>query len=250
MRNFVFKTLIVIAVTLNTCVTLTSGAVREKEWKEVDDAVTKGLPRTAIEKIEPIISAALKEKAYGEAAKAIAKKIILEASIQGNKPEEKIIRMEEYLKTAPTEIKPLLLTIQANWYWHYFQNNRWRFMRRTATAEQPGKDFTTWDLPRLFAEIDKIFSQALSSAELLKKTPVAQFDDLLVKGTVPDAYRPTVYDFIAYKALEFYTSGEQAAANPSDAFEISADPPIFGSAEEFLKWKPETTDVTSPKLQA
>ena len=29
-------------------------------------------------------------------------------------------------------------------------------------AEAPGKDFTTWDLPRLFAEIDKRFSEALS----------------------------------------------------------------------------------------
>ena len=37
----------------------------------------------------------------------------------------------------------------------------------------PGKDFTTWDLPRLFAEIDKHFQKALAAEEQLKKIPVA-----------------------------------------------------------------------------
>ena len=31
---------------------------------------------------------------------------------------------------------------------------------------------------------------------------------------MPDSYRPTLYDFIAHEALQFYTSGEQAAAKP------------------------------------
>ncbi|MGC8830722.1 MAG: MG2 domain-containing protein [Verrucomicrobiia bacterium] len=226
------------------------GASRESDWKKVEEAMNKGLPRSAIELLDPIIAAALKEKAYAEAAKAICKKIVLESIIQGNKPEERIIRMDRAIQTAPAEIKPLLLTLQAHWYWQYFQNNRWRFLNRTRTAQPPGSDFTTWDLPRLFNEIDKLYSQALASAEVLKKTPISVFDEFLVKGTVPDSYRPTVYDFVAYQALEFYTSGEQAAAKPADAFEISADSPIFDSADRFISWRPQTDDVTSPKLQA
>src|SRR6185436_17353173 len=122
----------------------------------------------------------------------------------------------------------LLDAIVANWYWHYFQNNRWRFMQRTQTAQAPGKDFTTWDLPRLFAEIDKQFGKALAHADTLKKPPVGTFDEVLQKGTLPDAYRPTLYDFIAHEALKFYTSGEQAAAKAEDAFELFADKPVYG----------------------
>ena len=48
----------------------------------------------AIERLEPIIEAALQDKAYGEAVKAIGRKIALEGNIQGNKPEEKITRMQ------------------------------------------------------------------------------------------------------------------------------------------------------------
>ena len=211
-------------------------ASREAQWKEVDEAISKGLPRTAMEKLEPIIQGALKDKAWGEAAKAIARKIVLEGNVQGNKPEEKITRMEAEIAKAPKEIVPLLDTILANWYWHYFQNNRWRFMQRTQTAQTPGKDFTTWDLPRLFAEIDRQFQQAMVNAATLKRTPITAFEELLQKGTLPDTYRPTLYDFIAHEALTFYTSGEQAAAKPEDAFELSPDAPIFDSAERFMAW--------------
>lgn len=225
-------------------------ADRKAQWLEVEDAVNKGLPKTAIEKLEPILQAALNERAWGEAAKALARKIALEGNIQGNKPEEKIVRLEAEIAKAPREIVPLLDTILASWYWHYFQANRWRFMQRTQTARAPGRDFTTWDLPRLFAEIDQQFQKALANADTLKKTPVSAFDDLLDKGAFPDRYRPTLHDFVAHEALKFYTSGEQAAAKPQDAFEIPAGSPIFGSVQDFLAWQPQTTDTESPKLKA
>jgi hypothetical protein len=221
----------------------------EANWKAVDEAVNKGLPKTAIELINPIIEAAVREKAYPEAIKAIGRKIALEGAIQGNKPEEKITRLEAEIAKAPAEMKPVMEAILANWYWQYFQHNRWRFMNRTATAVPPGKDFTTWDLPRLFAEIGRHYATALSAAEL-KQTAVARYDDLLVKGELPDAYRPTLYDFVAHEALAFYNSGEQAAAQPEDAFELSADSPIFAPAAEFLAWNLQSGDAESPVVKA
>jgi len=199
--------------------------------------MSKGLPRTAIEELEPIIKQALAEKAWAEAVKAITRKIALEGVIQGGRPEENIKRLEAEIAKAPKEIVPVLDTILAHWYWRYFQQNRWRFMRRTATAAAPGKDFTTWDLSRLFAEIEKQFTKALAAEKELKAIPIAAYDELLVKGTLPDSYRPTLYDFIAQEALSFYTSGEQAAAKPQDAYELSADGPIFDDVAKFMAWQ-------------
>src|ERR1035441_589906 len=207
-----------------------SAAQRDDLWKQVNDAVQKGLPQTAITNLEPIIAGALRDKAYAEAAKAIAKKISLEGNIQGNKPEEKIIRLEAEMARAPKEMTPVLETLLAHWYWQYFQQNRWRFLQRTATAQAPGKDFTTWDLARLFSEIDRHFQQSLAAEKTLKATPISAWDDLIEKGTMPEAWRPTLYDFIAHEALEFYTSGEQAAARPQDSFELAA------AAPEFMNW--------------
>ncbi len=222
----------------------------ESQWKKVDEAVNQGLPKTAVERLQPILDGAIAEKNYPVAIKAIGRKIALEGNIQGNKPEEKIIRLEAEIPKAPAAMQPMLEVIQADWYWQYFLHNRWRFMQRTATAAAPGKDFTTWDLPRLFAEIGKHFQKALSAADQLKKIPVEAFGDLLDKGTMPDSWRPTLYDFVAQRALDFYSSGEQAAAKPEDAFELSADSPIFRPADEFVDWKVKTGDTDSPALKA
>lgn len=223
---------------------------RPEMWKKVDEAINKGLPKTAIQELEPIIESALKDKAYPEAIKAIAKKIAYEGNIQGNKPEEKITRMQAEVAKAPKEMAPMMDAVLANWYWHYFQQNRWRFQRRSATAAAPGNDFTTWDLPRLFAEIDKQFTKALAAEKELKATPIATYDALLEKGAHPDNYRPTLYDFVAFEALHFYTAGEQAGAKAEDAFEFDAGSPALGTVDAFLAWKPDTTDVDSPKLKA
>ena len=223
---------------------------REEQWKKVNEAVNKGLPKTAIDHLNPIIESAIKDKAYPEAIKAIAKKISLEGNIEGNKPEEKIKRMEAAIATAPAEMQPVMNAILAHWYWHYFQQNRWRFTQRTATGESPGADITTWDLPRIFAEIDKTFDKALAAEKELKATPVEKYDVLLAKGSIPDKYRPTLFDFLAFDALSFYTSAEQAGAKPQDAFELPADSPIFGSVDEFLKWEVKTTDAENKTIKA
>jgi hypothetical protein len=236
---------------VNTFASTTIAGPRDAQWKQVEEAVKKGLPQTAITNLEPIIQGALKDKAYAEAVKAIGQKIALEGNIQGNKPEEKITRLEAEIAKAPKEMVPLMDTLLAEWYWQYFQQNRWRFMQRTATASQPGKDFTTWDLPRLFAEIDKQFQKAIAAEKILKATPIGAWNDLLAKGTMPDSYRPTLYDFIAHQALDFYTSGEQAAAMPEDAFELAADSPVLDSAEKFMSWQPAAgADTDSPVLKA
>src|SRR5438046_3097760 len=72
---------------------------------------------------------------------------------------------------------------------------------------------------------------------------------------MPDAYRPTLYDFLAHEALEFYTSGEQAAARAQDEFELTADGPIFDPTDRFIAWNPvpagpASETVTSPVLRA
>src|SRR5260221_2135321 len=92
---------------------------RAAQWKKVDEAVNKGLPKTAIQELEPIIAQAMKDKAYPEAIRAISKKIALEGNIHGNKPEERITRMKAEIAKAPPEMVPVMDAVLAHWYWHY-----------------------------------------------------------------------------------------------------------------------------------
>src|SRR5208282_1974391 len=100
-------------------------------------------------------------------------------------------------------------------------------------------------------EIDRHFQQSLAPGKILQATPISAWDDLIEKGTMPESYRPTLYDFIAHEALEFYTSGEQAAAKSEDAFELAAASPIFLPAGEFLPWVDRLAgDTNAPAVKA
>ena len=223
---------------------------RPAAWKAVDAATQQGLPKTAIKRLEPIIEATLAEKAYAEAIKAISTKIALEGTIEGNRPEEKITRMRKAIETSPNEMKPVMEAILANWFWHYFQQNRWQFLERTQTEATPGDDFTTWSLPQILAEVDAQFDKAFAHADILKATSVDSYEILLDKPNSKEAVRPTMFDVIAHNALEFYAAGEQGANQIQDAFELSAASPVFGSREEFLAWQPATTDNDALLLRA
>jgi hypothetical protein len=237
---------VAVAVALMLC-TMAAAAVRDAEWQKVRDALNQGLPRTAIAALDPILQRATARGDQPEAVRAILQRAALEGVIQGSKPEEKIRRLRAEVAKAPPASRPILETVLARWFWDYFRENRWRFVQRTPTTESPDTDFTAWDLPRIYAEIDTHFTRALAAEALLQRTPIATWDDLLPRGDVPDAYRPTLYDFVACEAIEFYSSGEQAGARPEDAFEIPARSPVFAPAEAFLAWSvaaPDSTPVT------
>ena len=230
--------------------TAAGAAPRDELWKKVQEAINKGLPQTAITNLQPIVDGALADKAYPEAVRALLKRITLEGQIQGNKPEERITRLQVELTNAPAETKPLLEAVLAHWYLQYYQQNRWRFMQRSQTAVEPGPDFTTWDLPRLFSEISRHFEAALSAPDQLRRTPIGEWDGFLIRGVMPDAWRPTLYDFLVHEAIGFYSAGEQWGIKPENAFEIPATSPALGPVKEFMSWSQETADTNAPSLRA
>ncbi len=219
-------------------------------WQKISEAVKDGLPRTAIEYLKEMVPQAIESEKYGLAMKGICKQLVLEANIQGNKPEEKITRLTEEIETAPELLKPLLNLVLAQWYWHYYQSNRWRFSQRDTTADIIDTDFTSWDLPRLLDKIDGLYTEVFSHEALLKSTSMEMFTDFFELGSLPLSYRPTLFDFAAFSAVSFYQDGDQVRKSPEDDFELDAESDAFAPAEIFLQYSPETTDTESPLLKA
>ncbi|MDD8026777.1 MAG: alpha-2-macroglobulin family protein, partial [Acidobacteriota bacterium] len=219
-------------------------------WAQVAKAEKDGLPQTAVDVLKRIYVSAAADKRSAEALRALTRQLILEATIDGNQPGPRLIRLAEEIGKAPASLQPMLKIVQARWYWSYFSRNRWRFMNRTATDGVDDKDFTTWDLPRLLRTIDGLHQDILKDAASLQKTRLSDFLGFLAPGDQPPARRPTLYDFAAFEALEFYSAGEQAAAKPENAFEITADSDALAPAAVFLKYDPETADSEAPALRA
>ena len=209
---------------------------RSELWQQVEKANKKALPKTAAELLQKIYDSAIEAQEYPEAVRALAQKYVVEGR-QAQPVEPYVIRqlggdMEKF----PAEIQPIMKVILANWFFNYYQNNRWRFMQRSQTSKPPGDDFETWDLSRLLGEIDRLFSGALAASDQLKQIPIADYELLLDRGTMSDSHRPTLFDFTAFQAISFYSLDEQIIRRKG-AFDVSADGPIFASRDQFLQWK-------------
>lgn len=233
------------------------GGSRQAQWKAVETALAERKPKTAAESLAGIEQAAIEERAWAEAARAIATRIVTESGDRPGDDPEVLVRLAAAIEQAPPETRGVLRAIQANWTWHFFTMNRWRFMQRTAggTAAEAAAapaSMATWDLPTIIAEIRSRFTAALSADAGLEKLPVGDWSMLIRPGTMSDAYRPTVWDVVAHDALAFAASGERGLAEPEDAFEIEASSAALGTADEFraADLARLTADTTSPKARA
>ena len=238
------------------------------EWKEVERAKSKRLPQTAIEHLDNILSETKRNNKLAEWLKAFLERITQEASLKGRSAAEPIKLLQEKLPEVPQNLLPIANAVLAKWYWGFFSQNRWMFVKRTQTisvedsdnvsnessannnASAKDNDFTTWSLARLFQEIDKKFTDALSDKKKLADVSISSLYDFLDRGSLPEDLRPTLYDFIAHEALTFYESNEQAGARPEDYFQITENSKAMGNLNDFLSYVPQTTDTDSPTLKA
>ena len=229
---------------------------RAEAWKRVEGALNEGKPKTAAEALAGVEQAAVADKAWAEVARAIATRILAETGDRPPDDPERLIRLTAAIDTAPAETRPVLEAIRANWTWGYLQMNRWRFQQRTAGGAEVADlaRISEWDLPAVVAEIRSRFAAAIEGGEGLKTFTVGDWSAILTKGTMPDAYRPTVWDVVVHDAIAFASSGERGLAAPEDAFELEATSPVLGTAADFRAWNPEEqksiTDTDSPILHA
>jgi hypothetical protein len=234
---------------------------RAEAWKKVQTALDEGKPKSAVAALAGVEQGAIAEQAWAEAARAIATRVLAETGDRPGDDPERVIRLAAAIAKAPAETRGVLEAIRANWTWGYYQQNQWRYRQRT-TGGADASDLTTmgqWDLPTIVKEIRTRFAAAVGTPDsperkALQSLPVGEWDAIIEKGSMPDAYRPTVWDVVARDALEFAASGERGLMDPEDAFELDADSAALGALEAFLAWQPEAdeavTDKESPLVEA
>jgi hypothetical protein len=234
---------------------------RAAAWKKVEQALEEGKPKSALEALAGVEKSAIGDKAWAEAARAIATRVFTETGDQAADESDRIVRLAAEIEKAPPETRAVLEAIRANWTWGFYQQNQWRYRERTQGGADAGdlSKIAAWDLPTILREIRTRFSVAVGAPgsperATLQKLPVGEWDAIIKKGTMPDAYRPTVWDVLARDAIAFASSGERGLMAPEDAFEIDPASPALGTPEEFMEWKPEAidavTDKDSPLLEA
>ena len=199
----------------------------EEEWGKIDSLLNLGQPATAKPIVAAIYTETLKENNAPQFLKASMYRMKLIADVDEEFQEKMIGEIEQNVGTSSFPIRNILHSMAAELYWKYYQSNRWKFLERTEPSGQPSADIRTWGLRTIVSKCIEHYTLSLSGSDSLKKIAVNQFDAILTAHPESRKFRPTLYDFLAHRAIDFYSFSESSLTQPASRFLV--DNPVFYS---------------------
>lgn len=100
----------------------------------------------------------------------------------------------------------ILHSMIAEMYKSYYIQNRWDIDARTNLSDYIPEDIREWTSNLFTNKIREELAASLQPAHLLQQTPVSKFNLILKKGKDSPELRPTLYDFLAFRAIDIQPS--------------------------------------------
>ncbi|MEO6537987.1 MAG: MG2 domain-containing protein, partial [Ferruginibacter sp.] len=214
------------------------------EWKKVDELEKKGLTQSALQQVIKIFDAATKDGNEAQQIKAAMYQMKYRNMVQEDNKENNIFYIDTLIAKTKAPAKNILQSMQAQLFESYRNNNRYKLYGRTALNEEKSNDITTWSIEKLNATIGSLYKVSLKNESILKSTSLNGLDAIIEKGKNTRNLRPTLYDFLAHRALSYFISEENDVTQPAYKF-ILNDEKIFAPLNSFISTKFSTKDSTS-----
>ena len=202
--------------------TINSQENYKKLWEKTERLEVDNLPKSALKIVNEIYAKAEKENNSAQIIKTLFYKSKFALILEENAQLKVINQFKKQISKSNFPTKNVLENILANLYWQYFNQNRYKFYNRTKTNKKVDKnDFRTWDLNTLFNEIHIHFKTSLENSKKLQEIDIYKFAPILQVQRGSKFYRPTLYDFLANNALEFYKTTENSITKPKEQFNLN-----------------------------
>ncbi len=214
-----------------------------REWKRIDSLSAKaGLTKSALAAVKEVYNAAAAEKNQPQILKSLIYQVLLGQHLEEDATITSIRLLEKQLPILNEPGRSILNSIIAENYWHYFRANRWKMYNRAA-ADTKSDDPETWSAAEFHSTITRHYLASLKNERLLQTTALNGFAAILEQGNTR-WLRPTLFDFLAHRALDYFTNDERTVLQPANHFSIVNDT-AFAPAAEFVKVRFKTEDTTS-----
>lgn len=220
-----------------------------KAWKKADSLKTAGQPRAAVAIAEKILSQAISEKNEAQWLKAHLFRLGMWSLYEEDYEVKAIEATEKLASGADGPGQQVLQSILAGLYASYLNLNEWKIRERGRLAGETNRDFREWDATRLSDTIAALYQASLSNTALLGETGVRDYEPILDTAEKSNQRRPSLLDFLAYRALEWFTSEQGLADKSSGAFQVD-NPDFFSPVSEFLRIRLDRTTSMGNKKTA
>jgi hypothetical protein len=221
----------------------------QPSWERVESLLQEGRPASALPMVENLLQSARAKDDVVGVVKALfyifrcKEDFTEDAYIEFlNLTEQEILRSSEPL----TQI---LYSLRGQLLWTYFINHQWLIRQRRPLADSTQQDPRFWDTRRFMQEVREAMTRSLNNKALLRMIPREKFEGLLTGDRELFYLYPTLYDFLAFRALEFLDHSAVPDTSEQE-FTVLSDVRLWGTSEEFAKFQLPTVSQTSFRIQA
>lgn len=204
-------------------------------WEKVDSLEKKGLFRMAMTEVDKVFEYATSTKNHNQVIKSVLYELKYNAYMEEDDYVLGISRLDSLIKVAPSPSKEILHSLTAEVYWGYYSSNQWKFQDRTHVAEIDLKDIRTWDLKRIAEKVRYHYLMSLMNDEQSKNSMMNDFKEIASYTDTKETekMRPTLFDFLAHRAIDFFQNNTFNVPGPGTSFAIE-DKRYFGANSTFI----------------
>lgn len=202
MKNFLF---LIIILTFSFSMAQKKFDYNSK-WKEIETQEANGLLKSVLPAVNSIYAQAKKDKNSQEIIRALLyqSKIAIATSDDDNTELQIVENFQKEISEAKGMHKSVLQSMLAELYFNYYRENQWKINQRTETSESTGNDFRFWTENIFQQKSAELYLQSIENQKELQNEPIGNWDYLLTKVEESRSLRPTLYDFLAHRAIQFF----------------------------------------------
>ncbi len=219
-----------------------------KIWNTVDSLEKKGLVSSALAEVNRIKQMALASQESGHLVKAVMYENRYLLQLEEDSAIKALLRAEEEVGAYPEPAKSVMHSMLAQWYSNYLESRLWELRSRTEYGGPAGPDIRTWGIRHFTDKISYHYTRSVEWSGL-QEAKVTDYELLLTASHTTDDLRPTLYDILMHRALDFYSGASSYLTRPAYDF-ILHDPLAFSPARSFIGHHFPTADSTSTAWQA
>ena len=247
-KNFLLSVLSLLFILFMTISMSEQKKTYTAEWKQVDSLLNLQQPQSAQKIIDRIYQEALAQDNAPQIIKAHLYRSNSLRKWSEDGFEQAVAETEEAIAKSHSPVKNILHSIAADIYWRYYEQNRWAFYNRTVT-DVPSDDIRTWSITQLVEKCEEHYAASLAEPRKLQNVPIESFYEVVEKKSGSTSYRPTLFDLLSFRAIEFYGNHEANYTQPKELFTVS-DFQYFAPTSDFIHLSITTADTLSFKYRA
>ena len=192
----------------------------ESQWKKIEKLDQQQLPKSALKLTKRIYNKAKEEKNEVELIKSILYKGKYLFYQSEDAYVQNIYALEKELeKPFSFSTKLLLRSLLAEFYANYLDRNYYKIHRRTTVKNNDSPDMATWSVEQLIAKSTELYLTTLNPKS--QNISMAKYQNILTKGEYVDGLYPTLYDFLAFRALKYFKNNRYSLHEANNNFKIT-----------------------------